>query len=106
MDSTTFEFKALCKTEYASIIKWSVRYKSVSRAHLNLNVVLPVPYSRSINSNFEADVLEIQVKWGKMHMIFVIGISKLTKTARSGKEVRKPCSCSLLVRGVSSFVMA
>ena len=48
-------------------------------------------------SNFEADVLETQVKWGKMHMIFVISISKLTETARSGEEVRKPCSCSLLV---------
>ena len=65
-----------------------MRYKIVSRAHLNSNAVLPVPHSRSINSNFEADVLETQAKLGKMLMIFVISISKLTKTARSDDEVR------------------
>ena len=50
--------------------------------------MLPVPHSRSINSNFEADVLETQAKLGKMLMIFVISVSKLTKTVRSDDEVR------------------
>ena len=60
--------------------------------------MLPVPYSRSINSNFEADVLETQAKLGKMLMIFVISISKLTKKARSDEEMREAYSDSLLVR--------
>ena len=59
--------------------------------------MLPVPHSRSINSNFEADVLETQAKLGKMLMIFVISISKLTKTARSDDEVRGAYSDRLLV---------
>ena len=66
----------------------SARYKIVSRGNLNSNVAIPVTHSRSINSNFEADVLETQAKLGKMLMIFVISISKLTKTARSDDEVR------------------
>ena len=74
-----------------------MRYKIVSRAHLNSNAVLPVPHSRSINSNSEADVLETQAKLGKMLMIFVISVSKLTKTARSDEEVREAYSDSLLV---------
>ena len=69
-----------------------------SRGNLNSNAVLPVPHSRSINSSFEADVLETQAKLGKMLMIFVISISKLTKTARSDEEVREAYSDSLLVR--------
>ena len=60
--------------------------------------MLPVPHSRSINSNFEVDVLETQAKLGKMLMIFVISVSKLTKTARSDEEVREAYSDSLLVR--------
>ena len=48
----------------------------------------PVPHSRLINSNIEADVLETEAKLGKMLMIFVISISKLTKTARFDGEVR------------------
>ena len=50
------------------------------------------------NSNFEADVLETEAKLGKMLMIFVISIFELTKTARSGKEVRGAYSDRLLVR--------
>ena len=57
-----------------------------------------MPHSSSINSNFEADVLETQAKLGKMLMIFVISISKLTKTDRSDEEVREAYSDSLLVR--------
>ena len=37
-------------------------------------------------SNLETDVLETQAKLGKMLMIFVINISKLTETARSDDE--------------------
>ena len=48
-------------------------------------------------SNFEADVLETQAKLGKMFMIFVICISKLTETVRSGEEVRGAYSDRLLV---------
>ena len=58
--------------------------------------MLSVPHSRSINSNFEADVLETQAKLGKMLMIFVISISKLTKMARSYGEVRGAYSDRLL----------
>ena len=47
--------------------------------------------------NFEADVLETQAELGKMLMIFVISISKLTKTARSDEEVREAYSDRLLV---------
>ena len=49
-------------------------------------------------SNFEADVLETQAKLGKMLVIFVISISKLTKTSRSDGELREAYSDSLLVR--------
>ena len=49
-------------------------------------------------SNFKADVLETQAELGKMLMIFVISISKLTKAARSDEEVREKYSDSLLVR--------
>ena len=48
-------------------------------------------------SNFEADVLEIQAKLGKMLIIFGISIYKLTETARSGEEVRGAYSDRLLV---------
>ena len=54
-------------------------------------------HSRSINSNFDADVLETRAKLGKMLMIFVISISKLTKTAVSDEEVRGAYSDRLLV---------
>ena len=40
-------------------------YKYTLRANLNSNAVLPVPHSRSINSNFKADVLGTQAKLGK-----------------------------------------
>ena len=55
-------------------------------------------HSRSINSNFEADVLETEAKLGKMLTIFVISISKLTKMARFDGEVRGAYSDRLLVR--------
>ena len=48
-------------------------------------------------SNLEADVLETQKKLGKMLMIFVICISKLTETVRSGEEVRGAYSDRLLI---------
>ena len=48
-------------------------------------------------SNFEADVLELQAKLGKMLIIFIISVLKFIETARSSEEVRKACSCSLLV---------
>ena len=48
-------------------------------------------------SNFEADILETQAELGKMLMIFVISISKLTEMARSGEEVRGAYSDRLLV---------
>ena len=48
-------------------------------------------------SNFEAGVLKTQAKLGKMLMIFLISISKLTKTARSDEEVREAYFDSLLV---------
>ena len=57
-------------------------------------------------SNFEADVLETQAELGKMLMIFVISISKLTKTARSDEEVREAYSDSLLVRQTSEAFSA
>ena len=78
-------------------------YKYTLRANLNSNVVLSVPHSRSINSNFKADVLGTQAKSEKMLMAFVISISKLTAMDRSGEEVRKPCSCSLLVSQLGSI---
>ena len=49
-------------------------------------------------SNLEVGVLETQAKLGKMLMIFIISISKLTETARSGDEVRGAYSDRLLVR--------
>ena len=52
-------------------------------------------------SNFEADVLETQAELGKMLMLFVISISKLTKTARFDEEVREAYSDSLLVRSTA-----
>ena len=67
---------------------------------------LPVPHSRSINSNFEADVLETQAKLGKMLMIFVISISKLTKKAMSDEEVRGAYSDRLLVSYPQIMVLA
>ena len=54
-----------------------------------------MPHSRSINLNFE---VETQAKLGKMLMIFVISVSKLTKTARFDEEVREAYSDRLLVR--------
>ena len=54
-------------------------------------------------SNFEADVLETQAELGTMLMIFVISISKLTKTARSDEEVREAYFDSLLVSLFSIF---
>ena len=87
----------LYKNEYASIIKLSARYKIVSRGNLNSNVVLPVPHSRLINSNFEADVLETHSHWAFLPMIFVISIFELTKTARSAFKVLGVGSIGLLV---------
>ena len=52
--------------------------------------------------NFEADVLEIQAKLEKVLMIFVICISKLTETARSGEEVRGAYSDHLLVSQIGT----
>ena len=60
-------------------------------------------HSRSINSNFEADVLETQAKLGKILMIFVISLSKLTKK-RPGpmKKCGRHIQNSLLVSLVFS----
>ena len=90
----------LCKIEFASIIKLSAGlFKSITKvisdANLNSNVVLPVPNKSTINSNFEAAVLEIQPKWGKLLMAFVISLSKLLETASSGKKLWWAHSCSL-----------
>ena len=49
--------------------------KKEERLITDSNIVLLVPHSRSINSNFEDDVLKTQIG-----MIFVISISKLTET--------------------------
>ena len=57
-------------------------YKYTLRANLNSNVVLSVPHSRSINSNFKADVLGTQAKLEKMLMAFVISIYYLYAVCR------------------------
>ena len=49
--------------------------------------VTPIPLKQSINSNFEADVLETEATAEKKESRLVISIFELSKTARSGLKV-------------------
>ena len=62
----------------------------------------PQPSSR--NSNFEADVLEIEICCARFDIRFEISIFELTKTARSGKKVPPWGSWWLLVNEIFSSV--
>ena len=64
--------------------------RTINSCHANSNSiqpVTPVPLKHSsVNSNFEADVLESEDTAGKKESRLVLSISKLTKTARSGNK--------------------
>ena len=85
--SILFEFKFPCyiNLNVHPLKMWVPYYKFVSFANLNSNYIQPVPLKQSINSNFEADVLESEATAGKKESRLVISIFKLT-TARSGNK--------------------